>query len=222
MSQQTPAGAVIFDFDGVVLLSEPFHMAAWTKLAQEIMCPLPEGFLERGLGTSDEDLSQELAQCWRSEQVSYDWILNKKRAYYQDSLKETMVMVPGVLAAIKHLHGKLPLALATSSCRLDIEPVIEKYHLRRYFSVILTVEDVQKPKPDPEIYLKAAARLSVSPQQCWVFEDSFSGITAAQKAGMNIIAVTTAYPVHELPRVAGYIPDFVALDHIADMLQLQY
>ena len=70
--------------------------------------------------------------------------------------------------------------------------------LRRYFDVIVTADDVAYGKPDPEVYLLAAARLRVAPERCLVFEDSLVGLEAARRAGMRAIGVTTAHTVDEL------------------------
>ena len=221
MPHALQAEGVIFDFDGVILLSEEHHLAAWTKAAAAAGCALPSGFLERGLGASDNDLAREVAQN-AGATFTTSWILDQKRAIYLAHLSTKMTLVPGILAALEFLHLLLPLGLATSSSRLDIAPVMERCGLGRYFSVVSTIEDVERPKPDPEIYLKTAKAMGCRPSGVFVFEDSKQGIGAALAAGMQVIALTTAYPREELPEVAAYVPDFLGLAAIADLMGFHF
>jgi HAD superfamily hydrolase (TIGR01509 family) len=194
-------------------LSEQHHLGAWINLAAAAGCALPEGFLERGLGASDEDLAQELADTTEGR-LAASWLLEQKRSMYLAHLAGEMTLVPGVVAALEYFHQRVPLGLATSSCWQDIAPVMERYGLRRFFSAVFTIEDVERPKPDPEIYLKAAQAIGCAPVRTFVFEDSRPGVGAALAAGMQVIALTTTLRREELPKVAAYIPDFQGLDDI--------
>jgi beta-phosphoglucomutase-like phosphatase (HAD superfamily) len=84
-------------------------------------------------------------------------------------------------------------ALTTLSKRPDVERVIAALDIRSLLDLVLTAEDVSRGKPDPEIYLKAAQRLGMTPAECLVLEDSLNGITAATRAGMNVIAMATPF-----------------------------
>ena len=209
--------AIIFDFDGVILLSEHDHLAAWRETAACTGCVLPPTFLERGLGGSDRLMAAELSAAnggrWDSAKL-----LELKSSHYQTRLAREMTLVAGALDALAYFHRLVPLGLATSSVPEDIAPVMERYRLMRYFSAISTLDDVKRPKPDPEIYLKTAAALGQEPQHIFVFEDSLQGIGAALAAGMQVIALTTAYPREKLPTVAGYVADFQKLDAIAALM----
>ena len=87
-----------------------------------------------------------------------------------------------------HAEGYL-LALASNSIRSTVELMMERSNLARYFDVMLSNQDVSKPKPHPEIYLKAAQELSLEPSQCLVVEDNQNGIRAAEAAGCPVIVV---------------------------------
>ena len=201
--------AVIFDFDGVVIMSEPVHCQAWMDLAASIDKALPEGFLEKGIGSSDQELAEELALFWKHH-LDCPTVLERKRYYYQERIAKDVILVEGVLALIERLHGTFKLGVATSSSITDINPVFARYGLQRYFDSVLTIEDVSQAKPHPEVYLKSANNLGVDPKSCLVFEDSIRGVTAARAAGMNLVAVTTSFKDHELA------PWSLAVPHYAD------
>lgn len=208
---------LIFDFDGVVILSEHVHGYAWGDLAAQYDRPLPAGFLETGTGRPDAELASELVGHWGVD-IPSTTLLERKRANYQARVTES-VLVPGVFEALQFFSKRYPLAVATSSTMGDIEPSLRAYGLERFFSAILTVDSVIRPKPDPEIYLKAAARLGVDPRECWVFEDSISGASAARAAGSRVIGVTTTLTPRDLAPVEAAIPDFQNLDTIVRLIR---
>jgi HAD superfamily hydrolase (TIGR01509 family) len=92
----------------------------------------------------------------------------------------------------------VPRAVATSASRRDVDALLAEVGLLQYFDTIVTAEDVKWGKPNPEVYLKAAAGISLPPRACLVFEDSLVGIHAARNAGMRVIGVTTAHSGREL------------------------
>lgn len=203
---------VIFDFDGVIVISEPVHQQAWVDLAAEAGRPLPEGFLETGIGYSDAILSETLAKFWGAGPAPGE-ILDAKRRAYQARCHETE-FVPGAREALEFFSARHPIALATSSCLGDIRPHLHEMGLDRHFRAVLTIEQVTRPKPDPEIYLKAAGKLGLEPERCWVFEDSIHGATAARAAGMNVIGMTTSFTVEQIGPVKGNFKDYSDLDAI--------
>lgn len=210
--------AVIFDFDGVVIMSEPVHCQAWVDLAAELNRTLPHGFLEKGIGSSDQELATELAHYWENH-LDEPTVLQRKRHYYQHRIATDVVLVQGALELIEHLHGKYKLGVATSSSITDITPVFARYQLHRFFDSVLTIEDVTQAKPHPEIYLKSATKLGVDPKSCLVFEDSIHGVTAARAAGMNLVAVTTSFKDHELAPWTLTVPHYGDRQPILDLLR---
>ena len=86
--------------------------------------------------------------------------------------------------------------------------VLDTLSLRHYFDSTLSSEDVTEHKPHPEVYLKSAKNLQMAPDRCLVFEDSFSGITAGQRAGMQVLGVLTSHTSEELPQCVYYLADY--------------
>lgn len=182
--------AVIFDMDGVLVNSEPFYV----KVEQSV-------FRQVGL-----DISEEEHQTYQGTATDEMWQLIKKRhgvghpvedlvemtsnlvTPYFNSL-EKMEPMPGVERLIKKLKEKgIPLALASSSFPDVIEIILQRTGLKKYFDVVVNSRMVGASKPEPDIFLLTAQKLSVSPEKCVVIEDSTNGIKAAKAAGMYCIA----------------------------------
>jgi HAD superfamily hydrolase (TIGR01509 family) len=206
----SPIG-LIFDFDGVIALSEPTHEAAWRDVAEHFARELPDSFAEKGMGTPDRFSAVELARHW-GEPATGERVLAAKQRFYRDRVIREAVLVPGIMETVRHFAGRLPMAIATSSGRDDLEPWFRGADLERHFSAILTIESVRNPKPHPEIYLAAAAALNLPPRRCVVFEDSVQGAKAARAAGTRLIGVTTTFDAETLAPLDIHLPDFSDLD----------
>jgi HAD superfamily hydrolase (TIGR01509 family) len=114
-------------------------------------------------------------------------------------------LVPGVREMLVR-HAGMPVGLATNAEPANVDFLLDRAKLRKYFQVVIDGHHVQHPKPHPEIYLRAAQLLGVSPQDCVVFEDSFSGVQAARAAGARIVGLTTTH--RELPGADLAVDDF--------------
>lgn len=183
---------VVFDFDGVLALSEPAHFAAFARPAEERGLRMPEGFYHRMIGRTDEDCALELSRFWL-EKVTVAEILQWKSSTYQRIGVEESKLVPGIHQFLSYLSKRgLPLGIATSAHRADIEPFLARYKWHDVFSTINTVEDVAHAKPDPEIYQLAIRGLGITPAQTLVFEDSPVGAQAARAANANVIGMLTS------------------------------
>lgn len=201
------AKGIVFDFDGVLVLSEPLHMEAWIQLEREMNKPLPEGFLEEGLGHPDRKMAIELSRKWAGNPGA-EIILMEKQRIFRKMAARTCPLVPGIHEALAILVEVAPLAIATCSMRRDIEPIMESRGLNKYFKAIVTLDDVSQPKPHPEVYLKAAGDLDIEPEDCYAFEDSRSGAEAARSAGLEVIALSTTTRPKLLEPYKALIKDF--------------
>ena len=198
----------IFDFDGTIIISEHVHMKAWEDLAQELRLELPPDFLEQSVGMSDLQLVKILAKFWNYS-VPEREILERKRGFYMLRCPKEASVVPGVISVIDWLSSKsIPLAIATSSSRSEVEPVLRRLGIMDNFRGICTVEDITHPKPDAEIYICAARRLDLRPDDCLAFEDSLAGVTSARAAGCGLVTVQTLYSAERLGPAILSIKDF--------------
>lgn len=209
---------LIFDFDGVVALSEPVHAGAWDDVAQYFGRDLPAGFAENGIGITDQIGAFDLAHRWGGV-VPGESVLEAKRRFYRERARFEADFVPGIVEALQYFSGRTPMAIATSSSQSDIEPWFERGGLTPYFRAVLTIESVTEAKPHPEIYLSAAARLGLPANRCIVFEDSVHGARAARAAGARLIGLTTTFDAEALGPLDAHIPDFSDLPFLLRCLK---
>jgi HAD superfamily hydrolase (TIGR01509 family) len=202
--------AIIFDFDGILVDSEPLIM----KLVQEIAAregwALPEEEYYRDyLALDDRAILEHL---WRSHGRSLslarrDELLDWKARAYEKIIQDGLPPMPGAVQFVLSAARHYPLAIASGSLRAEIEHLLQKLGLREKFAVLATADDCQRSKPDPEVYLRAFARLQELPPlhepwlragECLAIEDAPMGVVAAQGTGMKCLALAHSRPQAEL------------------------
>src|SRR5690242_9067840 len=190
--------AILFDFDGVLLDSEPLHCACWA----EVLAPLGvnltwEEYTRRYVGLDDRIMLQMLASEARPPLIWHDlWAqYPAKKELFRRRIQDP-VFSPRLPALLESLHGQYKLAVVSSSSRLEIEPPLEACNLRRYFSALVSGSDVERIKPAPDPYLLAARLLTA--QAPLVVEDSEPGIASGRAAGFPVLAVKSAAEMPEL------------------------
>jgi HAD superfamily hydrolase (TIGR01509 family) len=199
--------AVIFDFNGIIVDDEPIHFQLFKKvLGEEGIALTEEAYYARYLGFDDRGAflaSYKDNQRSLSESKLAD-LIERKAAYYQDAIRNHVAIFPGVKSLIADLSGRLPLAVASGALRQEIETILSTAGLLGCFRVIVAAEDVEKGKPEPDIFLKALDQLNagngdpIGAAQCLVIEDSKEGVKGARRAGMKCLAVTNSHPAELL------------------------
>ena len=214
--------AVLFDFNGVIINDESIHK----ELIEEILLgenlrPDAKEHNELCLGRSDRAcLAAILERRGRMVDEKYlDKLLAKKAQMYQKSVEaqENLPIYSGVEEFIRELWSAgLLLALVTGARRENVEYILDRIKIKEAFAVIVTSDDIQNSKPDPESYLTAVEKLNehysdlnLSPQQCLVIEDTPSGIEAAKRANMQVVGVANTYPFHMMQRQANWTVDYL-------------
>jgi beta-phosphoglucomutase len=201
--------AVLFDFDGILVDSEPMHYRAFT----EVLDPLGMGFpwkeyVETYMGFDDRDAFRE---AFRAKRIDLDdanlarLVAAKSRAF-QDGLRNGVTAFPGAVPMIESLRAAgRPLALCSGALRADIDPILARLGVARCFDVIVSADDVRRSKPDPESYALAFSRLAerhptllTVPDKSVAVEDTPAGIRSAKGAGLRVLAVTNSYGAGEL------------------------
>jgi beta-phosphoglucomutase len=192
------ARGVIFDMDGVLIDSGAHHRDAWRLLLGDIGVEPPPDYWRLTIGRpAEEAVPLLLGRAVARDEAAA--LARRKRELYTRLTARGMVAIPGAAGFVASLARLgVPRAVATSATRRDADALLAEIGLRQYFETIVTVEDVHWGKPNPEVYLKAAAGISLPPRACLVFEDSLVGIHAARNAGMRVIGVTTAHSGREL------------------------
>jgi HAD superfamily hydrolase (TIGR01509 family) len=193
---KTALGA-IFDWDGVVVDSSHIHLKSWEILAEELDLPLFMDHFERGFGKRNQTIIPDILGWTKNIKLIEKWGLRKEEIYREIGSSEGIPLAKGSKEFLERLHIEpFRSAIGTSTERKNVELAIKQHGLSDFFSASACSEDVQKGKPNPEVFLKAAAGLSISPAQCVVFEDSPHGIEAAQNANMKSVALTTSHPAN--------------------------
>jgi HAD superfamily hydrolase (TIGR01509 family) len=212
-----PAGwGAIFDWDGVVIDSSRCHETSWERLAKEERRTLPPDHFEKGFGRKNEIIIPEILG-WTTDRAEIARLSLRKEELYRELVRDQeMEPMPGVRPWLERLKAAgVPCSVGTSTHRANIELSMAKVGLSSFFQGIITSEDVQQGKPNPEVFLKAAALIDRPPAKCVVFEDSFAGLRAAWNGGMKCVGVATTNSADSL---AGHADKVV---HRLDELQIQ-
>jgi beta-phosphoglucomutase len=201
--------AVIFDMDGVICHTNPYHSIAFREFfAARDLAPTNEDFAQHMFGKSNSYiLSHFLNRPIEGAELLQ--LEEEKEGLFRKIYEPHVTPIDGIMTFITDLNNNhIPLGVATSAPRANLDLIFSKVNIREKLGSVLASEDVKKYKPDPEVYLRSAANLKMDPANCVVFEDSFSGVTAALNAGMKVVGVLTSHTADELPPCNLYIDDY--------------
>jgi HAD superfamily hydrolase (TIGR01509 family) len=205
--------AVIFDMDGVICHTNPYHSKAFREFfAVREMFPTEADFQLHMYGKSNSYIMSHFfgRKIEGNELLELE---NEKESIFREIYKQEIVPIAGFEDFFDQLKiNRFLTGVATSAPYANLEMIAGKLSLFGRMESILASEDVTKHKPDPEIYLKSALNLQIDPKCCVVFEDSFSGVTAAKNAGMKVVGVLSSHSKSELPVCDLYISDFMEID----------
>ena len=185
------ARAVLWDMDGTLIDSEEFHWISWRDtMAHEGIAITREQFLTSFGQRNDSVVPRWLGAASTPERI--EKIANAKEELYRHLVRtEGISPRPGVASWLRQLHSQGWLqAIASSAPRANVEAVLQTLAAAHFFLNIVSAEDVHQGKPDPEVYLTAAARVGAPPDRCIVVEDAVAGIEGARNAGMRSIGVS--------------------------------
>jgi HAD superfamily hydrolase (TIGR01509 family) len=204
--------AFLFDMDGVIIDSNPFHKVSLRQFCQQ-----------HGYDLTDDQLREKIYG-----RTNKDWIPNvfgsispalvaqygeEKEALFREIYKDDIAPLNGLMEFLEKMDAAgIPRAIGTSAPRSNVDFTLEKTHTGKYFTTILDESFVNKGKPDPEIYLKAAAALNIDPKNCVVFEDSLAGVASGKAAGCKVVGITTTHTPEELFEADLIAPDFSVLE----------
>ena len=201
--------AVIFDMDGVICHTNPYHSRAFRAFfAKRDLTPSDEEFAQHMFGKSN---SYILSHFLQREVVGEEFsqMEDEKESLFRElygPYVEPIARFPDFLRELKN-HG-VKTAVATSAPRANLDLISRKLDLPKSMESFMASEDVTKHKPDPQVYLTSAERLDMKPEDCVVFEDSFSGVSAAINAGMKVVGVLSSHTREELPPCDDYVEDY--------------
>ena len=191
--------ALIFDLDGVIVDSMPVHERAWRQYLESL--GLDAGDIPARMHGRRND---EIVRDFLGDEVDRQTVLAHgaaKERLFRNMLREQLRqhLVPGIAEFLDRISGA-PIALATNAERANIDFTLDGAGLRPYFDAIVDGSEVARPKPAPDVYLRAAELLNIPPRNCVVFEDSPVGVASALAAGMRVVGVLTySSPLSGIP-----------------------
>lgn len=192
--------AVIFDWDGTLADTKRVVVNSFQKVLREIGCKVSDEFIARriGIGTRNTFKDALKATNITLDDKTIDELV-KEKTKMQIELTKNVNLFEGAVDLLNSLHNRVKIALATMSNRRVINKLLGEKEVGEYFDVVITVDDVLQPKPNPEVFLKCAKKLKCRPEKCVVIEDSIFGVKAAKEANMKCIAIPTGtYSIEEL------------------------
>jgi len=208
--------AVIFDLDGVITDTAHYHYLAWKRLADSVDAPFDEAFNEQLKGV-DRMGSLELILARAPRTYTPDEkraLADTKNAHYQE-LIATMTpddLLPGALRALEEVRAA-GLKIGLASVSRNAFTVLDRLGIRDRFDDVVDAATVVNGKPDPEIFLTAAAHLGVDPQDCLGVEDAAAGVASIKDAGMFAVGVGSPDVLHRADRVIPSMQAFQLADY---------
>jgi beta-phosphoglucomutase len=213
--------AVIFDFDGVIADSEILHLRAFNQMLSQSQIEITkEQYYRDYLGLSDLDLIRELSSrgLLKVEECEIKELAQQKERIFEKLAATESHIIDGVREFLDMLRdNSIPMAICSGALAPEIESMLEQAHLRHFFEVIVSAEQVARGKPHPEGFMLALDKLNLDrPQliradQCVVIEDSHWGLEATKAAGMHTVAVTNSYDAEQLSMAEKVV------DHLSEL-----
>ena len=200
--------ALIFDMDGVIIDSNPIHRQAWELYNRRFGIETTEEMHHGMYGKRNDQIVRDYLGQHLSDAEVFEHGAAKERLYRELAGPGlTSSLVPGVREFLERSRD-LPMAIASNAEAENVKFVLQAAGLGRFFRVIVDGHQVSRPKPAPDVYLKACELLGAAPRDCIVFEDSYSGVQAAMDAGMRVVGLRTTH--EELPGTSIAVDDFLA------------
>jgi len=210
---QTFPHALIFDLNGTMINDMEFHLRAWTEiLNNDLKANLSsEQVKSQMYGKNSELLVRVFGKGKFTEDEMEYWSREKEKRYQKAYLPH-LQLIKGLKGLLdKAMEKKIPMAIGSAAIPLNIDFVLDNLDIRKYFSAIVSADDVIISKPDPETFLKAAELLHIEPSGCLVFEDAPKGAEAAARAGMKTVVLTTMHNRNDFPltdHILAFIKDY--------------
>jgi beta-phosphoglucomutase len=203
--------AIIFDLNGTMINDMEYHIRAWTEiLNEELKAGMTHEQIKKQMyGKNSELFIRVFGEGKMTEEEMESWSMEKERRY-QKAYKPHVELIKGLEPFLKRAHEKnIPMAIGSAAIPFNINFILDLLDIRKYFSAVVSADDVEISKPHPETFLKAARLLKMDPADCVVFEDAPKGVEAAKNAGIPCVVLTTLHTREE----------FTASDHIVAFIE---
>jgi len=200
--------------DGVLVDSEPRHIQAFLEVFREMGFGENHGMdFTAYYGRSDRALWSDFVERHHPPYPIEHLIAWKQRRFIEIIRREKPIF-PAIPGLLDRLSPRYVLGLASGSVHPVIEEVLALRNLRWYFQAVASIQDVEHPKPAPDVFLRAADLLNVRPAECCVLEDAAVGVEAARKAGMDVIAITNTLPREQLTHATHVVQNYEEIEKL--------
>lgn len=182
--------AVLWDMDGTLVDTAELHFQAWRSLAEELGHPFTRTDFAGTFGWRNSEIIPKVFGP-RYGPAEIDDLGHRKEILYRRAAEAGVALLPGARSLLEGLHAARFLqAIGSSAPRANLDLILRLTNTAHLFEAMVSMEDTQRGKPDPEVFLTAAAKLQVPPHRCVVIEDAPVGVQAAKAGGMKCVAIT--------------------------------
>lgn len=179
--------ALIFDLDGTLSDSLPVHIASWHAVCEKLNCTFDERILVEMTGAPTISFAERIKLEQNLEIEAEELVILKQQEFWKNI--NQVKPHEAVIELMKNAHGKIPMAVGTGASRTSAILQMKELEIDDLFDFIVTADDVDRHKPEPDTFLKCAELMGVEPKYCQVFEDGELGMQAAKTAGMMLTDV---------------------------------
>jgi beta-phosphoglucomutase family hydrolase len=212
--------ACIFDMDGTIVKNHEYHLEAWIMFWKKRNIQVSRQQMLEQFGRKNREILEAISGKSYTEEEA-EALAAEKEELYRNLYRPHIKPVEGLNEILNELKKKkIKVALATSAPPPNVDFVLEALNLRSDFECIVDASMVDKGKPHPDIFLKAAACAGESPENCLVFEDANAGLQAAREAGCNVVAMLTTHSRNELGEADIYIHNFTEWPRLFEVFQI--
>ncbi len=207
--------AFIFDLNGTMIDDMAFHARAWHYLVtNDLGKPMSHEAVKAEMYGKNEEVLDRIFGKGHFTPEEYRRLSIEKERRYQEAYLPSLQLIEGLDRFLATAHKKhIPMAIGSAAIPFNIDFVLDNLHIRHYFPTIVSADDVEKSKPEPETFVKAASLMNVLPEDCLVFEDAPKGVEAALNAGMKAVVLTTTHEPEEFSKyknITGFIKNYNA------------
>jgi beta-phosphoglucomutase len=212
--------AIIFDMDGTMVDNMMTHHRGWQKTLAAYGLQLTMDDVMATCHGKNVEIIERLFPGQYSlaerERISFE-----KESGYREIFLSELKLLPGLAELLETAKAaNIPMGIGTAAPSANVDFVLDHLSIRHYFQAVIHAEDVEKGKPDPEVFFKVADKLGVAYSNCLVFEDSPTGARTALNAGMKAIILTTTHPAAEFEGIASVLhclPDYTGVDILKEL-----
>ena len=207
--------AFLFDLNGTIIDDMQFHAKAWYDvLNNELHANLSwEEVKSQMYGKNDELLIRIFGEGYFTKERMRELSVEKEKKY-QEAFTPHLKLIKGLDVFLEKAYQQnIPMAIGTAAILFNVDYILDGLHLRKYFTSIISADDVAISKPDPETFITCADQLGVGYDRCIVFEDSPKGVESALRAGMQAVVIKTYHTIEEFSHLPNIL---MAVDDYAD------